>query len=199
VAIDVIKKSEVTRQRVVSVSSNLFQKKGYHETSMRDIAAAAGMKSGSLYYYYESKEALLAAILNNNIDAILTTLKTSVADLPMGSSVRDKFKFAVNVSIKIVMEAGDMSLASARTLSLLQEPEYSEQVRHRQAYNRFWRDLIAEGKTTDEIHPSVLEGMASLLFVGALTFVPEWFESGRSSLEAIGKIFTDLFFEGIGA
>jgi AcrR family transcriptional regulator len=194
-----MKKSEITRQRVLAVSSALFQKKGYQETSMRDIAAAVGMKSGSLYYYYESKEALLAANLNNNIDATLATLRDSVAALPSGTSVRDKFDVAVNASIQIVLEAGDMSLASARTLSLLQEPEYSEQVRHRQAYNQFWRDLISEGKKSGEIRARVPEAMASMLIVGALAFVPEWYEVGRSPIDKITSIFTDLLFKGLGS
>jgi len=78
-----MKKIDITRQRVLEVTSDLFRRNGYQATSMRDIAAALGMKSGSLYYYYESKEALLAAILNDNIDATLAGLKQVVADLPM--------------------------------------------------------------------------------------------------------------------
>ena len=193
-----VKKSEITRQRVIDVTSELFRTKGYQETSMRDIAAGAGMKSGSLYYYYESKEALLNAILSTNIDATRKTLSDAVEALPKNCTVRDKFNEAVRVSVKVVVEAGDMALASARTLSLLQEPEYSEQVRHRQAYNQFWRGLIAEGKASGEIHPDVPEAMASMLIVGALSFVPEWFDESRSSVKKISAIFSELFFTGIG-
>ena len=41
------------------MTSKLFRRNGYQTISMRDIAAAVGMKSCSLYYYYESKEACL--------------------------------------------------------------------------------------------------------------------------------------------
>ena len=119
------KKSDATRQRVLDSATELFRKGGYQATSMRDIAAAVGMKSGSLYYYHESKEALLAAILSNKIEGHLSTIRQAVGGLPKGSSVRDKFATAIRISTKLLAEDGDMALASTQTLSHLQEPEYS--------------------------------------------------------------------------
>ncbi|GAA0333304.1 TetR/AcrR family transcriptional regulator [Sphingomonas oligophenolica] len=192
-----VKKSDATRMRVLEVTSDLFRRKGYQATSMRDIATAVGMKSGSLYYYYESKEALLAAILNDNIDAHLAVVREAIAALPEGATARQKFDVAVAVSVKIISEAGDMAVASAQTLSHLQEPEYSEQVRHRQAYNQFWRDLILEGKRTGEIRKDIPDAVASMIIVGALTFVAEWYDEDRSTTEKIGSTFSHLLFDGL--
>jgi Transcriptional regulator len=192
-----MKKSEATRQRVLQMTSELFRKNGYQATSMRDIAAAVGMKSGSLYYYYESKEALLAAILNDNIDDFILAMKQALDSLPADATVREKFDTAIEVSVRRVHASGDMAVASTQTLSFLREPEYSEQVRHRRAYNQFWRDLIEEGKRTGEIRKDIPDAVASMVIVGALTFVGEWFDDKRSSAEKIGSIFSQLFFEGM--
>jgi Transcriptional regulator len=194
-----LKKSDVTRQRVLEVTSDLFRRNGYQATSMRDIAKAVGMKSGSLYYYYESKEALLAAILNDNIDATLAGLTEALASLPGDATARQKFETAVAASVKIIADSGDMAVASAQTLSILQEPEFSEQSRHRRAYNQFWRDIINEGKEKGEIRKDLPDAVASMAIVGALTFVGEWYESDRSSTDAIGAIFSRLFFDGMHA
>lgn len=193
------KKSEATRERVLSVSSSLFQRNGYLATSMRDIAAAAGMKSGSLYYYYESKEMLLAAILNENIDDTLRKLEATVASLPSGSSVRSKFKAAAIANMRILIDAGDMAIASGRTLALLPEPEYSEQVRHRANYNLFWRSLFNEGKKTGEIKKSLSDTFASMFVIGAMSFVTEWFDPKRSTTDEIAEYYTKLLFDGISA
>lgn len=193
------KKSEITRERVLSVSSELFQRNGYLATSMRDIAAAAGMKSGSLYYYYESKEMLLAAILNQNIDETLGKLEAVVAALPNGVSVRAKFRAAAKANVKIIIDAGDMAIASARTLSLLPEPEYSEQVKHRQGYNDFWRKLLNDGKKSGEIKPGLSEAFVSMFVIGAMSFVPEWYDPARSSTDEIAEYYTKLLFDGISA
>ena len=195
----VSKKSEVTRDRVLSVSSDLFQRNGYLATSMRDIAAAAGMKSGSLYYYYESKEMLLAAILNQNIDDTLRKLEATVAALPSGVSVRAKFRAASKAILKIIIDAGDMAIASGRTLSLLPEPEYSEQVKHRQAYNDFWRKLLNEGKKNGELKPGLSDAFVSMFIIGAMSFVPEWYDPSRSSTDEIAEYYTKLLFDGISA
>ncbi len=191
------RKSDATRQRVLEVTSALFRRNGYQATSMRDIANAVGMKSGSLYYYYASKEALLAAILNDKIDAHLATVKEAVNALPSDATARQKFDVAIAVTVKIIAEAGDMAVASAQTLSFLQEPEHSEQSRQRQTYNQFWRDLIEEGKRTGEIRNDVPDAIASMIIVGALTFVAEWYESDRSTTDKIGAIFSRILFEGM--
>ena len=194
-----MKKSDATRQRVLEVTSDLFRRNGYQATSMRDIATALGMKSGSLYYYYDSKEALLAAILNDNIDATLADLKQVIANLPADASARRKFEAAIAASVKTISQAGDMAVASAQTLSFLQEPEFSEQSEHRRAYNQFWRDIIIEGKKKGEIRKDLPDAVASMAIVGALTFVAEWYESDRSSTDSIGAIFSRLFFDGMHA
>lgn len=194
-----LKKSDVTRQRVLDATSELFRTNGYQATSMRDIAAALGMKSGSLYYYYDSKEALLAAILNDAIDAHVSTMKEAVQALPAGATARKKFDTAIEVSVRMISESGDMAVASAQTLSFLQEPEYSEQASQRQAYNQFWRDLIEEGKKNGEIRKDLPDAVASMVIVGALTFVAEWYDEKRSTTKEIGQIFSRMLFEGMHA
>ena len=48
-----------TRQHVLDCAARLFRMQGYAATSLRDIAAASGMKPGSLYYHFPSKEMIV--------------------------------------------------------------------------------------------------------------------------------------------
>ncbi len=193
------KKSEATRQRIHAVSAELFNRKGYVSTSMRDIAAAAGMKSGSLYYYYESKEALLAAILNEGIDQSIAALKAAVAALPHGSSVRSKFRAAMVTNMHRMATSGDMAVASSRTLALLREADFAEQAQHRRAYNRFWRDLLEEGHKRGEIRSSISDVFTSMWAIGAMSFLPEWFDPKRSSIDDVAEEFVKILFDGVAA
>lgn len=52
-------KSERTFERVLNVSAELFQTKGFHETTMRDISRESKLGLGALYYYCRSKEELV--------------------------------------------------------------------------------------------------------------------------------------------
>lgn len=52
-------KAEETRDRILSAAIELFRHKGFDQTTMREIAQAAGVALGSAYYYFDSKEALV--------------------------------------------------------------------------------------------------------------------------------------------
>lgn len=49
-------KSEETKTKIFEAALTLFREKGFQETTMREIAAAAGVSLGSSYYYYQSKD-----------------------------------------------------------------------------------------------------------------------------------------------
>ncbi len=54
---------KVTKQEVVTQALLLFKKRGYHRTSMADLAAACGLLKGSFYHYFSGKEALMKEVL----------------------------------------------------------------------------------------------------------------------------------------
>ena len=62
------KRADVSRQQILAVAATLFCARGYAGTSLRDIAAAAGMKAGSLYYHFASKEELTAEVLRIGVE-----------------------------------------------------------------------------------------------------------------------------------
>lgn len=55
------KKSDETRTRILEAALALFRKRGFGQTTMRDIAREAGVALGAAYYYFASKDALVAA------------------------------------------------------------------------------------------------------------------------------------------
>lgn len=58
---EAVKKSEQTQQRILEAALSLFQRHGFAETTMRDIAKEAGVALGAAYYYFDSKDALVMA------------------------------------------------------------------------------------------------------------------------------------------
>jgi AcrR family transcriptional regulator len=53
------KKSEITERKILDAALEMFRTKGFEETTMRDIAGAAGVATGAAYYYYPSKDAIV--------------------------------------------------------------------------------------------------------------------------------------------
>ena len=59
-----------TRDRILASAARLFAKKGYAETSVRELAVAVGLNSASLYYHFPSKNAILEQILQDYLDQV---------------------------------------------------------------------------------------------------------------------------------
>jgi len=56
-------RAEVTRRSILVASSRLFARRGYHKTTIADIAQAIGLTSGAIFHHFPSKEALLEAVV----------------------------------------------------------------------------------------------------------------------------------------
>jgi len=72
-------KAGETRNRILSAALNLFRDRGFDETSMREIAAGAGVAIGAAYYYFDSKEALVMAFYHQANDAMRETIEAALA------------------------------------------------------------------------------------------------------------------------
>jgi AcrR family transcriptional regulator len=51
------------RQEILRAAAGLFRRQGFERTSVRQIAAELGIKSGSLFYHFATKEELLVAVM----------------------------------------------------------------------------------------------------------------------------------------
>ena len=60
-----------TKERIVDAAYRTLVKRGYHETSMKDIAAEAGVAPGLAHYYFETKEDLLVAAIEHGCEPVL--------------------------------------------------------------------------------------------------------------------------------
>ncbi len=56
-----VKKSDATRGRILEAALDLFRQRGFEQTTMREIASAAGVATGAAYYYFDSKDAIVLA------------------------------------------------------------------------------------------------------------------------------------------
>jgi AcrR family transcriptional regulator len=74
-----VPKSEETRSKILAAALDLFRRRGFEETTMRDIANEAGVALGSAYYYFDSKEALVMAFYTEAGEAMSVRIETSLA------------------------------------------------------------------------------------------------------------------------
>lgn len=75
-------KELVRVESVVKTAAALFDKAGYHETSLKDISAAASLSKGAIYYYFSNKHEILLYILNSYMDLLLNGIDEELARFP---------------------------------------------------------------------------------------------------------------------
>jgi AcrR family transcriptional regulator len=74
--------ADQTRDRIVAAAYRTLVKRGYHETSMKDIAEEAGVAPGLAHYYFESKEELLLAAIRHGCAPLIKEWEASTATPP---------------------------------------------------------------------------------------------------------------------
>jgi AcrR family transcriptional regulator len=74
-----VTRAELRRQKVLTVASDLFATKGFEATSMRDVATAANLMSGSLYYHFASKEEMYVAVQDASVSKIFNAVEAAIA------------------------------------------------------------------------------------------------------------------------
>src|SRR5438874_10505852 len=99
------RKSELTRQ-----AARLFAEKGYHGTSIGDLAEAMGVQKGSLYAHIRSKADLLWEVARDGAEAFHTALDAVPDDLP----AVEKIRLALRAHLRVVAEQLDVATVFVR-------------------------------------------------------------------------------------
>lgn len=85
-----------THARILDAAMALFLAKGYHATSVDDVARAADVSKGLLYHYVAGKESLLAALVDRRIDDLLAVMRGAAAQDDAATGLRHIVEGAVD-------------------------------------------------------------------------------------------------------
>lgn len=181
-------------EELLESALQLFRQKGYHATSMQDIADTMGLRKASLYHYIDAKEDLLVAIYRRTIAEYTERIRT-ISEGP--GTARRRLARAIQAHLESIISHADMFavyLSESRSLP----PAHQEAVRQASRdYRRRFEDIIREGVATGEFKP-VDPHVAALLILGACNWLPQWYSSdGKMSTEEITGLFTEILLDGL--
>ena len=91
-------KSEATAARILDAALDLFRNKGYEQTTMRDVAGAAGVATGAAYHHFASKDAMVMAFYQRSCDDMQPLIESALAgarglDQKLLALIRTKLKY----------------------------------------------------------------------------------------------------------
>src|SRR5438552_13104974 len=91
---------DFNRNRIFEIAAEVFHRKGYDNTSMSDVAAAAGLTKAGLYHHISSKESLLYTVLDYGLDLTEAYVLKPLEDI---SDPLDRLKTMIDLHFRLVL------------------------------------------------------------------------------------------------
>jgi AcrR family transcriptional regulator len=181
------RRAELTRQ-----AARLFAEKGYHGTSIGEIAEALGVQKGSLYAHIDSKQDLLYETMLEGARAFHAGLD----EIPDDVRPVEKIRFALRSHLRAVADQLDVATVFVQEWRYLEGERREEILGERRRYEERIRALFREGRDLGELRSDLDDATAALLALSAANWAYTWLQPGRDTDELADRFFS-LLIDGI--
>ena len=180
------------RQELSRHAARLFARKGYHGTSIGDVAEAMGVKKGSLYAHIEGKQDLLYETMRQGAEAFHAALDAIPETLP----ATEKIRLALRGHLRVVAEQLELATVFVQEWRYLDDERREQFVAERRRYEERVRALFREGRELGELRSDLDENIAALLFLSAANWAFTWLRAGADT-DALADAFYALLVDGM--
>jgi len=184
----------MTRDEILAAAVQIFGQKGFHATSMQDIAEAVNLQKASLYHHVSSKQEILVDVLDQALDLFIANMQV-VMQSPLPPD--DMLRQAMQTYMVTILQQRDLAsvlLLEHRSL----EPElHARHIPRRDRFEGLWRDLIHQGVEAG-CYFAVDPAMTARALLGVMNWVITWYSpQGNLTPEQISSQYADLFLKGL--
>lgn len=180
------------REELTRAAARLFAEKGYHGTSVGDLAEALGVQKGSLYSHIDSKADLLWEVAREGAEAFHTALDA----VPDEGPVVERIGLALRAHLRVVAEQLDIATVFVREWRYLEGEQRERYVAERRRYEERFRALFREGREHGELRTDLDDGTAALLALSSANWAYTWLRPGGDTDELADR-FTALLVDGM--
>ncbi len=181
------------RDAVLRAAVRMFNARGYHATSLDDVAASLGISKPTIYHYLGNKEQVLTECVSRGLEPL--RLAAEAAKSEPGSGLERLRRFLLDYA-RTNMD--DFGRCMVRTGDELLSPEGAAQIRARKRdIDDALRTLIADGAADGSIAPVDVK-MTAFALAGALNWPARWHDpAGPMTPDAIAAALVDVLVGGL--
>lgn len=190
-------KADATRARILEAAACLFRDRGYAAVNLREIAAASGMKAGSIYYHFESKEAIVAEILDAGIEAVHSEVRAAIEQLPATTSAIEVMHTAILTHLRSLFVHNNFTSANVRIYNQVPSAIRKANLKPRRQYEALWGDILERVERAGVVRKGVNLKDFRLLLISSLNATLEWFDARRGNLDELAGSYADLMLNGL--
>ena len=192
-----LRKSAKTRQRILVAAARVFREQGYAGTRLTDIAAAAGMKAGSLYYHFDSREALVEEVIlvgtRRTHDAVLERLRA----LPATATPLQRLEAMIETHLTFVLLQGDISSATIQLIWQIPMEIRERTLAVQRTYGALWRQVLEEARTAGAIRADINLSAIRMSILGALNWAADWYRPTGATPKRISRDIVTMVLHGL--
>lgn len=182
------RKAEKKKEEIIQSALSIISEKGYHATTMEDIAAKLLMTKGSVYYYFKDKQDLVykshKMLLEQSVENIEEILLES---LP----IVEKLEKAMAVHTEFLIDERTGFTMGARPEQIFEGDQLEDILRLRTIYSQYIDGLISEGIESGYFQKVEVKIVRNLI-LGALNYVIDWYSpDGSKNKEEIAKLISN--------
>jgi AcrR family transcriptional regulator len=186
----------VNREDIIRAAAQVFRERGFHGTTVQQIADAVGLQKGSLYHHIASKEELLHEVVMAGLTQLGERLE-AVVNSPY--SPAEKLRQLIETHIRYAAENLDIAtVVLFEHRAMLGFPALrDEYVSRRDFFESQFRRAIQEGADSGDFRPVDVPIVAQTL-LGAHNWLVMWYRpQGRLSPQEIATVIADTFLCGL--
>lgn len=186
-------KRERRRAEILHAALRAFREKGYHATTLDDIAEHVGVRKTALYHYFPDKEAILYECHLQSLAEVRRLMATAGKS---AESASERLALIIKEHVRVMIETLEGSPLAFEMTALSAERQ-AEIIAARDKYERGLRTVIDKGVKEGEFR-SVDSKLAVFAILGAINWIARWYRSdGAVQAPELGEQFADYLVGGL--
>jgi len=188
--------SATRRDELLEIAAELFAEKGFKNTTVRDIADAAGILSGSLYHHFDSKESMVDEILQTFQTELFAAYDEVIAS---DADARTKIERAVRLSFEAIDEHRYEVAIFQNDADFLGGFERFGYLAERNAQSReVWMTLLKEGVKTGALRKDLNIELTYRFIRDTVWVAVRWYRpGGELSHTEVADQYLTILLDGI--
>jgi TetR/AcrR family transcriptional regulator len=181
------------REEILHAALATVRDRGYHATTLDDIAERLGVRKAALYHYFPDKESILYACHMESLAELDRMMEEAASCC---TSNRARLAYLIREHVRVMTEELEGS-PLAFEVSALAPDRRADVIAGRDRYEGVLRELVAGGVETGEFR-EVDPKIAVFAILGSINWIARWYdpERGVSSSE-LGDQFAELLIRGL--
>ncbi len=164
------------RGKLLQMAAHLFRNKGYERTTVRDLASAVGIQSGSIFHHFKSKDEILRSVMEGTVRYNTALMR---AELAQATSVRERVLALIRCELQSIMGgSGEAMAVLVYEWRSLSESGQAQVLALRDIYEQLWLQVLGEAKDAGLIRGDLF--ITRRFLTGALSWTTTWFRPDGS-------------------